>query len=95
MKRALALLLLAACTSTPQHPPAASASRADVTASLYLQLDLVLARQAELAVHNDDDAAMRERADLLRLAAEIAIRIVRIDPQANGDALVERIEKAR
>ena len=94
MKRTIALLLLAACASRPPSPPSVSASRTDVTASLYQQLDLVLARQAELA-DATEEAAVRERAELLRLAAEIAIRIVRIDPQADGDALVDRIEQAR
>ena len=94
MKRTALMLLLAACASRPSTPTTAAASRADVTASLYQQFDLVLARQAELA-DATDGAATRERAELLRLAAEIAIRIVRIDPQADGNALVDRIEQAR
>ena len=94
MRRAALMLLLAACASRPPTETTAAASRADVTASLYQQLDLVLARQAKLA-DATDGAATRERAELLRLAAEIAIRIVRIDPHANGYALVDRIEQAR
>jgi hypothetical protein len=94
MRRALPLFLLAACRSTPQAQDDVSASRADVTASLYRQLELVLARQAELATE-PELAARNERAELLRLAAEIAFRIVRIDPQANGESLLERIEQAR
>jgi len=95
LKRALALLLLlAACTTTAPEPRDVSATREDVTASLYRQLDLVLARHEELATETDP-ATERERQELLRLAAEIAIRIVRIDPEADGSGLVERIDKAR
>jgi hypothetical protein len=95
MKHALSLLLLcaAACTTAQPSDTEIEAKREDVTASLYRQLDLVLARQEELATERTQ-AALHERSDLLRLAAEIAIRIVRIDPQADGQRLVERITTA-
>jgi hypothetical protein len=88
------LLLLAACAGTAPEPADVSATREDVTASLYRQLELVLARQEELASEVGPQAE-RERQELLRLAAEIAIRIVRIDPEADGRVLVDRIDGAR
>ncbi|MGH7163686.1 MAG: hypothetical protein ACREID_09390 [Planctomycetota bacterium] len=93
-RAALLALLVTACASRFEAPEELPASREDVTAALYRQLDLVLARQAALAAKAEPEAA-RERAELLRLAAEIAVRIVRVDPQANVAALVERVEAAR
>jgi len=91
---ALTLLLLAgACATAQPSDQEIEAKREDVTASLYRQLDLVLGRQEELAFERTP-AALRERAELLRLAAEIAIRIVRIDTRADGQHLVERITDA-
>jgi len=95
MRRALPLLLLAAaCASTQSAPAEVPASEADVTASLYKQLELVLHRQAELE-DESTEAATEERAELLRLAAEIAVRIARMDPQADIPALIEQVENAR
>ncbi|MHC4931108.1 MAG: hypothetical protein ACYTGV_02835 [Planctomycetota bacterium] len=95
MRRFLPLLLLAAaCASTPSTPTEVPASEADVTASLYKQLELVLHRQAELEGASTEEAK-EERAELLRLAAEIAVRIARMDPQADIPALIEQVESAR
>ncbi|MHC4957549.1 MAG: hypothetical protein ACYTGN_04175 [Planctomycetota bacterium] len=95
MKNVLLVLLLcaAACTTAQPSDTEIEAKREDVTASLYRQLDLVLARQEKLADEPTQDA-LNERSELLRLAAEIAIRIVRIDPQADGQRLVDRITTA-
>ena len=95
MKRApLLFLLTAACVHSAPVQEDVPASREDVTASLYKQLDLVLARQATLEANNDPGTAA-EREELLRLAAEIAVRIVRIDPDADVRHLVHRVEQAR
>jgi len=92
MRRVAVLALLAACVTRAPVQEEVPASREDVTASLYKQLDLVLARQAEI---ENDPAANAEREELLRLAAEIAVRIVRIDPDADVRHLVHRVERAR
>ena len=94
MKRALLLILLAACATPPQEQDDVAASRADVTASLYRQLEFVLARQMELA-DQTDEATIEERAELLRLAVDIAVSIVRIDPDVDRNILAERINDAR
>jgi len=87
----LGLLPLAGCRSTAPDESELPARRDDVTLALYRQLDLVLARRAELA---DEPDAARERERLTRLAGEIALRIARIDADADVRALLERIEPA-
>lgn len=82
------LLALAACHTPPpeaEQPP--TASRKEVTLALHRQLQFVLARYKELAAE-DSREARDEQDDLVRLAAEIAVRIVRIDPRADIDGLV-------
>ena len=94
--RAAALLLLAAagCRS-PQPPPEdPPANRRDVTAALHEQLDLVLQRHAELA-ESEEPEDREERQELARLADEIALRIVRIDPDADVEALKAKLEQTR
>ena len=93
-RAALVMVLLAACASKPPQHDEVHASRADVTASLYRQLEFVLEQQSALA-DQVDDAAMAERAQLLRLAIDIAVSIVRIDPDADRDILADRINDAR
>jgi len=93
---ALALALLAGCAAEGRKPDhEVQATRKDVTVSLYRQFDLVLARQKELATQPRNEAVVRERAELLHLAAEIAHRILRIDTEANGDKIIERIRASR
>ena len=70
------------------------ANRDDVAAALYAQLARVLDRHAAIA-GEESEAATRERAELLRLADEIAVRIVSIDRDADVDALVEQLRRAR
>lgn len=92
----LALALLAGCATQGSKPDGeVQATRRDVTVSLYRQFDLVLARQEELAKQPRSESVVRERAELLRLAAEIASRIFRIDAGADGDRIIERIRSAR
>jgi hypothetical protein len=71
-----------------------AADRADVTHALYVQLDEVLARRKAIA-DEEGESAEREREDLDRLADEIAKRIVRLDPDADVDVLVRRLEQSR
>ena len=91
---AIAVVFFTACATPPPEESEVQATRRDVTASLNRQFDLVLAHEKELAKESDA-ATIEERARLLRLAAEIAIRIVRIDPKADSRRLVERIQGAR
>jgi len=88
------LLLLAACSSTRDGDERVAADREDVKHALYVQLDEVLARRKAIA-KEEGEAAAREREDLDRLADEIAVRIVRLDPDANVDTLVKRLEQSR
>ena len=94
MRRAAACLLLAACATQAPVQEELPASRDDVAAALYAQLARVLDRHAAIG-GDESEAAARERAELRRLADEIAVRIVRIDPEADVDALVEQLERAR
>jgi hypothetical protein len=90
----VAAALLGACQSgkpLPEDPPA---SREDVTAALQDQLDLVLARHDALA-GSEDPAALEERHELARLADEIALRLVRIDPEADVEELKAKLERTR
>ena len=86
--------LLCACAATEPPPEEFAARRADVTASLHRQLELVLARQAELAPSKDAED-LAERAELLSLAAEIALQILQVDEHADAEKLVEMVEQAR
>ena len=88
--RALLLLALASCAARPPEDEELPANRSDVAMSLYRQLDLVIARHDELG---SGPGSEREREELRRLAHEIAVRIVRIDPNADVRALVEKVER--
>ena len=88
------LLLLGACRSAPAPEESPTASRAEVTIALYSQLQMVLERHNTLS-ENVDPAAQAEREQLVRLAAEIAVRIVRVDPEADVAQLVDRMEMLR
>lgn len=97
MRRVAAACLLsvmvAACSATAPEQEELPANRDDVTAALYAQLAQVLERHAAIA-GDESEAAARERAELRRLADEIAVRIVRVDPDADVDALVQQLERA-
>lgn len=94
MRRAAACVLLAACASQAPVQEELPANRDDVTAALYAQLARVLDRHA--AIEGDESAAAaRERTELRRLAEDIAERIVGIDRDADVDALVEQLRRAR
>ena len=86
------LLLLAGCTAPAERDERVAADREDVTHALYAQLDEVLERRKTIALE-EGDGAQREREELDRLAEEIAKRIVRLDPDADVDALVHRLER--
>ena len=88
------LLLFGACRSAPEPEEPATASRAEVTIALYSQLQMVLERHDTLS-EVVDAAAQSEREQLVRLAAEIAVRIVRVDPDADVAQLVDRMETLR
>jgi len=88
------LLLLGACAGTTERDERVAADRTDVKHALYRQLDEVLARRQAIA-GEEGDAAAREREELDRLADEIARRIVRLDPDADVDTLVRRLEQSR
>jgi hypothetical protein len=92
--RILCALLCCACTAPTPPREEYAARRGDVTASLHRQLDLVLARQAALD-GNEDPEDLAERAELLRLAAEIALQILQVDELADAEELVRRVEQAR
>ncbi len=94
MRRAAACVLLAACATQAPVQEELPANRDDVTVALYEQLARVLERHAAIANEEGEEAA-RERTELRRLADEIAVRIVRIDPSADVDALVEQLERTR
>ena len=92
------LLLFGACRSAPAPEEAPTASRAEVTIALYSQLQMVLERHntlSETLSENVEPAAQAEREQLVRLAAEIAVRIVRVDPEADVAQLVDRMEMLR
>ena len=86
--------LLAACASRAPESADLPASRDDVTAALYKQLELVLARHEELA-HDETPAALREREELARTAGEISVHLARLDPNADLRTLIEQAERAR
>ena len=92
----LGCLVLApiACKTSPPPEEPATASRAEVTLALYRQLHLVLERHDELGT-KETDLARDEQDELVRLAAEIAVRIVRVDPEADVDGLVFRMLNSR
>lgn len=81
------LLALAACQAPPPPEEPATASLAEVTHALRRQLELVLERRVVLS-DADSESARAEQDQLLRLAEDIAIRIVRVDPHADVDALI-------
>ncbi len=92
-RRANALLLFATlsagCATAPQEDAELPARKDDVTQALYRQLDLVLRHREELAARPD---TKRDRERLTRLAGEIALRIARIDTDADVRTLLRRIE---
>jgi hypothetical protein len=94
LPRAPLLILLAACAAPPGEEERVAADREDVRVALHRQLDEVLARRHAIA-GDDSVAAAQEREELDRLADEIAVRIVRLDPEADIDALVGRLEESR
>ena len=91
---AVLVLCCAACRSAPEPDAPAMASRAEVTLALYQQLEFVLERHDEL-LDDLESSAQAEREELVRLAAEIAVRIVRVDPEADVDRLVARMATMR
>ncbi|MDH3591256.1 MAG: hypothetical protein OER88_05230 [Planctomycetota bacterium] len=95
MKRgSLFVLLLAACATQKRPEQDPPANRDDVTSALYQQFDLTLARHESL--RGDETAAGQvERQELAQLADEIAMKIVRIDPNADVQQLIERLERTR
>jgi hypothetical protein len=93
MTQGLPLLLLAACAAPREADERVAADRRDVTQALHLQFDEVIARRDAIATEPGDGAA-RERAELDDLAHRIAERIVRLDPDANVDDLLRRLELA-
>ncbi len=94
MTQGLPLLLLAGCAAPKDRDDRVAADREDVKHALYRQLDEVLARRQAIAGEEGEDAE-RERADLDDLAGKIAERIVRLDPDADVDVLVRRLEQSR
>ena len=86
----VAIGIQAACHTPPPPEEPTTASRSEVTAALYSQLQLVLERYDELG-DSDSEAARDEQDELVRLAAEIAVRIVRVDPEADVNGLVFRM----
>ena len=74
------LLLLCGCHARKENDERVAADREDVKHALYRQFDEVLARY---------------QADLEELANRIAQRIVRIEPDADVDTLVRRLEQMR
>jgi hypothetical protein len=95
--RALAALVpfaLLACAAREPEPDEPPAQRADVIAALYRQLDLVVARYEE--IENDPGpAAAAEREELADRAHSIAMKIVRVDPDADVQTLTARVERVR
>jgi hypothetical protein len=91
---AFLLLVAAGCQAPVEPDEPATASRAEVTLALYRQLEFVLRRHDILATELQRESQL-EREELVRLAAEIAVRIVRVDPEADVDALVLRMESLR
>lgn len=92
MRACATALLLVACAAPRDERGETEAGRPQVVAALYRQLDLVLARRAELARSADPEA---ERAECARLALDIAVRIASVDPDADLRALVARVREAR
>ena len=88
------LLLLAGCASTAESDERVPADRDDVRHALHRQFDEVVARYQAIADEEGPEAT-RERAELRELANKIAERIVRLDPAADVDTLVRRLEEMR
>ena len=94
MRRTAWLLVFAACVAKPPSSEELPADRDDVAVALYKQFDEVLTRRTEIR-EAEGEEAQREKEELDRLADEIAVRIVRIDPDADVSALVRKLEAAR
>ena len=90
--RGLPFFLLAACSSPAERDERVAADRKDVTHALYRQLDEVLEQRDALAKESGEEAA-RTRAELNDLARDIAEHIVRVDPQADINVLVQRLKE--
>ncbi|HEX5138257.1 MAG TPA: hypothetical protein VFY93_14870 [Planctomycetota bacterium] len=88
------LLLLAACAAPHEEDDRVAADRKDVTEALHRQFDEVLARRDAIA-KEPGESAVREREELDDLAHGIAERIVRLDPDANVNELLDRLEPPR
>jgi hypothetical protein len=83
---------LTACQSRPESEEPATATRAEVTLALWRQFRYVRARHEELEA-DESEAAREERKELERLALEIALRILRVDPDADLEGLSMMIEE--
>lgn len=91
---AVAAIVLAACAARETEPDEPPAQRADVVAALYRQLDLVVARYEALE-EDPGPAAADERAELAERARAIAMKIVRVDPDADVHTLTAQLERVR
>ncbi len=81
----LALALSSFACRAPHHEPEPeTATRAEVSDALHLQLTLVLERHDKLVL-SKSAAAQNEQKVLAELATEIEIRIFRIDPHVRLD----------
>jgi flagellar biosynthesis/type III secretory pathway protein FliH len=89
--RGLPLILLAACAAPEEGDERVAADRKDVTHALHRQFDEVVARRDALENEPGEEAA-RTRDELNSLAHEIAEHIVRLDPEADVDTLVQRLK---
>ncbi|MGQ0613324.1 MAG: hypothetical protein ACT4PV_06270 [Planctomycetaceae bacterium] len=84
------LLLACSCASSPDAREQVEARRPEVLEALYRQLELVLHRQEELASRTDHGVE-EERREMSLLAAGIALRIARIDPDDGKGRLAAMI----
>jgi hypothetical protein len=91
---AVAPFALLACTARETEPDDPPAQRADVIAALYRQLDLTIARYEEIE-EDPGPAAASEREELSARAHAIALKIVRVDPDADVQTLTARVERVR
>jgi len=90
----LVLLLLGACAAPQKTDERVAADREDVQHALWRQFDEVLARHQAIADEKGEEAE-HERAELEALANKIAQRIVRLDPDADVNVLLRRLEEMR
>jgi len=86
------LLLLGACAAPQKGDERVAADREDVKHALERQFDEVITRHEEIENEPGEDAE-REREQLEALANKIAQRIVRLDPDADVNVLLRRLEE--